>query len=383
MGLLTECPSCNYRNGQKNPSCKKCGLNIKKLAHKTYWVEYYVHGKRRRERIGPSKVAAEQRLREVLKARTEDRYIEKDKGASLSLEQISKWYLSLPQTKTPQSLQRNKEHLVHLYRLLGKETKINKLSSGKIEEYQALRLKEPSTKRKGKNTAPATVKHEVTTLKAILNCAVRHDLINQNPISSAKIVSVNNARERILTPDEFDRLLKESAPHLKPIIALAYYSGMRKQEILQLAWDELDLQKGIIRLSGNRTKTKTARTIPLHPRVFKMLKEIPRPAHTQKVFHFEGKALKDIRSGFEAACRRALIKDFTFHDLRHCAINNLRLAGNDYFKIMAISGHKTMSVFKRYNLVTEDELVLIRWGTEEPMDTYMDTKEKKVPSQEM
>ena len=48
--------------------------------------------------------------------------------------------------------------------------------------------------------------------------------------------------------------------------------------------------------------------------------------------------------------------DFTFHDLRHCAINNLRLAGNDHFAIKKISGYKTDSAFQRYNLVTEDEI---------------------------
>jgi integrase len=63
----------------------------------------------------------------------------------------------------------------------------------------------------------------------------------------------------------------------------------------------------------------------------------------------------------ETACRRAGIKDFTFHDLRHCAINNLRRAGNDFFQIMAMSGHRTMSVFKRYNLADEDELSKIKW----------------------
>ncbi len=68
-------------------------------------------------------------------------------------------------------------------------------------------------------------------------------------------------------------------------------------------------------------------------------------------------------------------------------MNNLRLAGNDYFRIMAISGHKTMSVFKRYNLVTEDELSQVIWpesvhidGT---MDTYMDTDEKKVTGENL
>ncbi len=58
------------------------------------------------------------------------------------------------------------------------------------------------------------------------------------------------------------------------------------------------------------------------------------------------------------------LEDFTFHDLCHCAINNLRLAGNDCFKIIAASGHKTMSVFKRYSLVTEEELSNVSWGDE-------------------
>ena len=53
--------------------------------------------------------------------------------------------------------------------------------------------------------------------------------------------------------------------------------------------------------------------------------------------------------------------DFTFHDLRHCAINNLRLAGNDHFAIKKISGHKTDSAFQRYNLVTEEEMKGMKW----------------------
>jgi len=58
----------------------------------------------------------------------------------------------------------------------------------------------------------------------------------------------------------------------------------------------------------------------------------------------------------------------------HCAINNLCQAGNDYFKIMAISGYKTMSVFKRYNLVAEEELVQVKWADQ------MDTINKNITS---
>ena len=63
-----------------------------------------------------------------------------------------------------------------------------------------------------------------------------------------------------------------------------------------------------------------------------------------------------LRRGFNAACKRAGIEDFTFHDLRHTAINNWRLQGHDYFRIMAATGHKTMTVFKRYNTVSQEEL---------------------------
>ena len=74
---------------------------------------------------------------------------------------------------------------------------------------------------------------------------------------------------------------------------------------------------------------------------------------------------------------RAGIKDFTLHDLRHCALNNLRLAGNDYFRIVAGPGHKTVEVFKRYNLVTEEELSQLKWRDAGSVDTYVDTNEKR------
>jgi len=72
--------------------------------------------------------------------------------------------------------------------------------------------------------------------------------------------------------------------------------------------------------------------------------------------HPHGKPIQSIREVFEAACSPAEIEGFTFHDLRHTAINNWRLQGHDYFRIMAATGHKTLKVCKRYNPVGEDEL---------------------------
>ena len=74
------------------------------------------------------------------------------------------------------------------------------------------------------------------------------------------------------------------------------------------------------------------------------------------VFTYKGHSITEMNRSFTTACKRAGIEGFTFHDLRHTAINNWRLAGNDYFRIMAATGHKTMNVFKRHNTVSQAEL---------------------------
>jgi integrase len=71
--------------------------------------------------------------------------------------------------------------------------------------------------------------------------------------------------------------------------------------------------------------------------------------------------------GFEA---------FNFHDFRHTFINNRRLERHDYFRIMAATGHKTMSVFKRYNTVSREELKALMGEKMDTMDTNMDTYPK-------
>ena len=113
----------------------------------------------------------------------------------------------------------------------------------------------------------------------------------------------------------------------------------------------------------------------MHPRILKYLRQIPRPIHGGYVFK---KRWFD-RKGYNKAVEKAGLGDFNFHDLRHCAINNLRLAGNDHFLIKQASGHKTDVAFRRYNLVTEDEMKGIKWHTEKAgetgrIDTYMDTR---------
>ena len=108
------------------------------------------------------------------------------------------------------------------------------------------------------------------------------------------------------------------------------------------------------------------------------MQSCPRPIHGGYVF---GENRRFNRKAYNKAVKEAGIVDFNFHDLRHCAINNLRLAGNDNFVIKQASGAKTDSAFRRYNLVTEEEMKsikLVGWKGEKSgtIDTYMDTLAK-------
>jgi integrase len=140
----------------------------------------------------------------------------------------------------------------------------------------------------------------------------------------------------------------------------AYHTAMRKGEIVNLSPSRVDLKEGFIRLKAEDTKTSKGRVIPIHEELMEVLRQSSkvRPLNCDRVFHRNGKPIhpEHVRWAHQSVCKEAGIEDFHFHDFRHTAINNWRKDGHDYFKIMAASGHKTISVFKRYNLVDEGEL---------------------------
>ena len=375
MGILVECPTCKNRGGLKRKLCK-CGHNVQKAASKNYWIEYYENGRRVRERIGRSKQAAENRLREVQTAKAEGRNIRKNKNTLITLGNLRDWYLELSEVKQRRSFSSIKKCLRICVDGIG-DIPVSQLTQNRLELFRKKRLTEIS-KRKGRPVKPSTVNRDVTNLKAMLNKALDHSKIETNLIGRVRHLEENNVRERVLIPEEFEMLYQHCPESLKGLVLIAYYLPMRQAEILDLTWQEIDLKTGFIRLGGQRNKNKTGRVIPLHPRIIDFFRCIPRPIHGGYVF---GQSRRFNRKAYNKAVAAAGIVDFTFHDLRHCAINNLRLAGNDHYTIKAASGHKTDIAFQRYNLVTEEEMRGMKWldlkqGTSGTMDTYMDTTAK-------
>ena len=156
---------------------------------------------------------------------------------------------------------------------------------------------------------------------------------------------------------------------------------MRKDEIIRLTWKEVYNKAGFIRLAASRTKGgREGRVIPIHPEVKKMLSSLPRSFQFNRMFlrrvNGQYKPFDNFRKSWDSARKRAGLDDFVFHDFRHVAISNLRKAGNSHTVIMKASGHKTMSMFIRYDLVDVEDLKRMKWVDSESESNNEEIGEK-------
>jgi len=204
---------------------------------------------------------------------------------------------------------------------------------------------------KGNPLKPGTLNRYLACLKTIVNRAMNNGHLDRNPIRGVKLFRENNVRDQTLTAQQYQDLLAGCTDYLRPMVQLAYVTGMRRGEITGLRWDQVDLAEQVIKLSADDTKTNEAREVPLDADLVAMLKTVPRLVGSPYVFHHRRLPVKDIKTAFNAACVRAGLTNFRFHDLRHCAVTNLRKAGVNDGVIMAISGHKTTHMLRRYDKI--------------------------------
>ena len=197
----------------------------------------------------------------------------------------------------------------------------------------------------------STINRELACLKSMYNWFIRNQRHDFHPVKSVKLFNESHLqRDRVLSSREFNRLHEAANNSLKPLLTMAYYTAMRKGEILDLTWDKVDFKHKFI-----KTKTKRQRLIPLIRPVLDVLQTLRSEKKRPFVFHRNSEVVRSIKEGFKNACDAAKIKDLTFHDLRHMAIVRWVKAGLSQNAIMMISGHVTRSVFARYvNLKPRD-----------------------------
>ena len=309
---------------------------------------------RLRKRRIPTK---EQAVAFVAKARAdafEGRYFERLEKPKLTVAEAWAYYEPI-NNRDNEGWQSEEGRSKKLIRHLGKIT-VMELSQRHVDEYRTRRLGEKT--RKGTPPSPATLDREVELLKRILNYAVACGRLTHNPIAKAKLLRKPNVRRTVVSEEAFQCLHAAAEECFKPILAVAYETGMRKREVLDLRWEQLDLKEGIIRLLPQDTKAEDARVVYLAPRALEAVRRIPRRLGSAYVFvnPQTGEPWVDVRKQFLNACKAAGLSGVWFHDLRRSFVTNARRYGVPESVVMRMSGHKTRAVFERYNVVAEEDL---------------------------
>jgi integrase len=194
--------------------------------------------------------------------------------------------------------------------------------------------------------ADLAVARDTAARKAVEWGMVEEDTLKR--VRRVKLLQENNRRLRYLSQEECVALVDACGTHLRPIVLTALNTGMRKEEILSLEWEKhIDLRHGFILL--DQTKNGERREVPINQSVRTVLAGITRRIDSPYVFvNGQGHRYQDVKKSIDAACRRAGIKDFRFHDLRHTFASHLVMAGIDITTVKALLGHKTLTMTLRY-----------------------------------
>jgi len=227
--------------------------------------------------------------------------------------------------------------LAHWRRVLGDLPAAN-LTPALIDEHRRALLR---------GRTAATANRYWAALSVALSEAVRQGWLRDNPAKKLNRLAEPEGRDRILTEDERRDLLAACAERdadLYLLVLLALVTAARAGELRGLVWDRVDTDRG--RLLFLETKNGHRRAVPVTGRALQLLRE---RRGTGRLFP------REMRAAWRNSLKAAGITDFRFHDLRHTAISAMAAAGISQPLIMAVSGHKTANMSKRYTHLTADD----------------------------
>lgn len=218
---------------------------------------------------------------------------------------------------------------------------LREIKPAMIEQYKAKRI--------GAERAPATVNRELSVLSKVFTVAVRHEKADLNPCKNVERFALDNERVRYLTQDEELRLFQEMGHNqqLTDIVTVALHTGMRRGEIFNLKWFDLDFDRGLIQV--RKTKTKLNRVVPMNATVREVLDQQRRASEFVFTSPKTGGRLKDVKTSFNTARTEADIPDFQLRDLRHSCATRLADRGEELVTVAEILGHTDIRMTKRYS----------------------------------
>lgn len=237
--------------------------------------------------------------------------------------------------------------------IIDKFLKMKMISELRLDEFSNLHIEQLQTDAINSKYQIAYINKITAVLSHMFTKAVDWGMMSESTLKrvrKAKPLKGENRRLRYLSTEECQALINACDNHLRPIVVTALNTGMRKSEILNLTWDNLDLRHGFILL--DRTKNGDRREVPINKTLRTTLQGIARRLDVPYVFYnpITGKPYtKNLKRSFQTALKKAGIRDFKFHDLRHTFASQLIMANIDLTTVKELLGHRDIKMTLRYS----------------------------------
>ena len=282
-------------------------------------------------------------------------------------DQLTVWvaaetFLKYPGISDSKARSRYEIALMNLAEYFGKDFPVRSIRLPDIRRYMSHRLQQ--------GVAEATVNREKGTLSRLFQVLVELELVEHNPCERIKNLSEKSGqREVYLSYQDFERILGLLPEWFKPIVQTAYYSGMRRGEVLGLTRSQIKLKSRMIVLSATDTKEGHPKRVPIHGDLMPVLRAAMRVSlfDEDRVFLIRDAAGvrppsdESTKNPWRKAMRKLGLVDPRprFHDLRHTWKTNARRSGVDFEIRESIMGHSSRqkSVAERYGRISDDELI--------------------------
>lgn len=213
-----------------------------------------------------------------------------------------------------------------------------------IEEYKASEI--------ARKIAPATINRVLGILGSLFNRAIDWGKLGESPMKKVKRVKVTANRLRYFEKEELRRLIEKCDAIIRPIVILAAYTGMRRGEIMNLKWMDIDFPKSLICLLDQKNGKKSY--IEMLPEVKQALMLVPRNPNGQYIFCYEDGRQMNFTRAFKGALKSAKITGASFHTLRHTFASHLAMSGVDLNTIRELMRHGDMKMTMIYAHLSKD-----------------------------
>ncbi|EAA7383413.1 MULTISPECIES: integrase [Salmonella] len=247
-----------------------------------------------------------------------------------------------------------------IYSAVNKMSNRKQLEIWKIKAAVAQKNGETAPVYSAKPVTTATKAKHLALIKAILRAAERDwKWLEKAPV--IKIPSVRNKRVRWLEKEEAKRLIDECPEPLKSVVKFALATGLRKSNIMNLEWQQIDMQRRVAWVNPEDSKSNRAIGVALNDTACKVLRDQIGKHHKWVFVHTTAakradgtstpavrKMRIDSKTSWLSACRRAGIEDFRFHDLRHTWASWLIQSGVPLSVLQEMGGWESIEMVRRY-----------------------------------